>query len=332
MGRFDAHNLNIANIFVKAAKATPDPHFAELPQHHLPTLGAAASAMAATCAFAYPLLIRTSTSRNVMHVANVQYTHAHFLRMRHGHGIRKLAHEAATMWRKAGPAERVGMTALAIGAATATSTLVSLVAHVSSIFAFMLLPALLFPLVLVVAASIGTILLSFLVLGGFGYVVFLPPLFAVGALMKVVGHFFAIAMAASFVSKKLLRKRGVAMRDVKRNIVSEFFSSEDEYAREFSGEEQLRSFDEKLYRRTADAPRQSKDVAMWSVLDVVDELTSAGLGQYRNQFIEERIDGAVLLGLTEQDIRTELGPMPLGDRIKLSRWVATLQQRPSRNK
>lgn len=60
-------------------------------------------------------------------------------------------------------------------------------------------------------------------------------------------------------------------------------------------------------------------VQEWSILDVSKCLELAGLGQYKEAFTVEDIDGETLLNLSENEIKDDLGMKPLGHRKKLLR-------------
>eukprot|EP00879_Flechtneria_rotunda_P019417 GHRR01020394.1.p1 GENE.GHRR01020394.1~~GHRR01020394.1.p1 ORF type:complete len:687 (+),score=270.03 GHRR01020394.1:161-2221(+) len=58
-------------------------------------------------------------------------------------------------------------------------------------------------------------------------------------------------------------------------------------------------------------------VAQWEVADVCDWVNSFGLYQYRKKFLHHVIDGRLLLKLTDELLKTELGIGPLGHRMLL---------------
>src|SRR5215472_11128664 len=53
-------------------------------------------------------------------------------------------------------------------------------------------------------------------------------------------------------------------------------------------------------------------------------LGSLGLSEYADRFDEHRIDFSMLEDLTDQDLKEELGIVPLGDRRRLLRAIAGL--------
>jgi class 3 adenylate cyclase/predicted ATPase/ABC-type transport system involved in cytochrome c biogenesis ATPase subunit len=57
---------------------------------------------------------------------------------------------------------------------------------------------------------------------------------------------------------------------------------------------------------------------------VSEWLASLGLAEYADRFAEHRIDFSILRDLTDRDLKEELGIMPLGDRRKLLRAIASL--------
>jgi class 3 adenylate cyclase/predicted ATPase/ABC-type transport system involved in cytochrome c biogenesis ATPase subunit len=57
---------------------------------------------------------------------------------------------------------------------------------------------------------------------------------------------------------------------------------------------------------------------------VSEWLASLGLAEYADRFAEHRIDFLMLRDLTDRDLKEELGIMPLGDRRKLLRAIASL--------
>lgn len=63
----------------------------------------------------------------------------------------------------------------------------------------------------------------------------------------------------------------------------------------------------------------------WSVGDTMQWLAQKGLARYAPTFADHNVDGALLLQLTSDDLRNELGIQSLGDRRKLQLYIKSLQ-------
>jgi hypothetical protein len=63
----------------------------------------------------------------------------------------------------------------------------------------------------------------------------------------------------------------------------------------------------------------------WSVGDTMQWLAKKGLARYAPTFADHNVDGALLLQLTSDDLRNELGIQSLGDRRKLQLYIKSLQ-------
>lgn len=63
----------------------------------------------------------------------------------------------------------------------------------------------------------------------------------------------------------------------------------------------------------------------WSVGDVCDWLQAQGFARYVASFARENIDGDVLLELTLEELKDELGVTSLGDRKRLFEAISSLQ-------
>ncbi|KAL4449449.1 hypothetical protein ABPG77_007093 [Micractinium sp. CCAP 211/92] len=95
-------------------------------------------------------------------------------------------------------------------------------------------------------------------------------------------------------------------------------------------------------KRTAFAPRSpcsgrhglearvsrqmARDPADWTVAEACDWLELVGLGQYRQRFVHHAVCGAVLLKLSTEELKVELGIAPLGHRERLLNAVHDLEQ------
>jgi class 3 adenylate cyclase/predicted ATPase len=60
------------------------------------------------------------------------------------------------------------------------------------------------------------------------------------------------------------------------------------------------------------------------MLSVKEWLASLGLSEYADRFAEHRIDFSILPDLTDEDLKEQLGVVPLGDRRRLLRAIAQL--------
>lgn len=67
-------------------------------------------------------------------------------------------------------------------------------------------------------------------------------------------------------------------------------------------------------------------VSRWTVDDVTAWLETLGLGQYKDRFRQNAIDGTELLDLSDADLQESLGVGPLGHRKKIMRNKEELQE------
>lgn len=247
--------------------------------------------------------------------------------------FRELAEDAGDLWRRSGNAERAGMAAVALGAATVASTLVSMVVHAGAMLTFFILPLVFLPLAAFAAASFGTVLLAVLALGGAGSFVILTPIFAVGALARLAVEIAAVAALGALafsVFGGFVRRGEARDSDGFRRGVDSMGRGGLDGAFEDFGDQLFRTFDAQLHRKDGAKRKSVARLGDWTVDDVVDELVKRGLGRYGAAFERERIDGSVLLSLSEGDVREEFQDMPLGDRVKLWGWISSLQKQYAR--
>lgn len=164
---------------------------------------------------------------------------------------------------------------------------------------------------------------------GAGFFFVGTPFFAVTMLAKALFPFWAVTTAAAFVIARTFTKW--RRRDGIQTENMGMGREDGEYiGMKKAEEEAFERFDAKLEFKTAGVSKRGSDVMAWDLSDVVDELDERGLGEYRQLFIEERIDGRTLLALTNNDIKVEFGHcMPLGDRLKLSRLLTELRRQSS---
>lgn len=165
---------------------------------------------------------------------------------------------------------------------------------------------------------------------GAGFFFVGTPFVAVMMLAKALFPVAALAASGMYVMERVFagwkNRKVVQTEDIETER-----GDMDYFGAKRAEEEAFERFDEKLGYRTTRAPRS--DVMAWGLSDVVDELDNRGLGEYRQLFIEERIDGSTLLALTNDDIKMEFGHcMPLGDRLKLSKLVNELRGQSSRSR
>lgn len=93
-----------------------------------------------------------------------------------------------------------------------------------------------------------------------------------------------------------------------------------------STQEQLQRFDNRLLEKT-----KPVDLSWWTMEDVLDALRDANLEEYIATFREHRIDGKVLLQLTEKNLKDDLGIYKLGDRKRLQRCFGMKKDDESKN-
>ncbi len=63
----------------------------------------------------------------------------------------------------------------------------------------------------------------------------------------------------------------------------------------------------------------------WDVRDVADWVEYIGMSQYRKKFLHHCIDGPLLLGLTDAELKFELGVGPFGHRAAILQAIASLE-------
>lgn len=223
------------------------------------------------------------------------------------------------LWEEASVSERFTFGLTAFGLIAAAGVAINVLFHVSLAIAFTIIPLIFAPVLVSILASVSLFfMLTFASLGA-GIFFVGTPLMAMAFLAKMALPFAIVAGGAAFVARHLLRwDTSDDARD--EEVVLETPTAEDD----------LKAFDRRLRNRDGVAQKNT-DVSTWDLSDVVDELDFTGLGEYRQLFIEERIDGKTLLRLTDDDIKSEFsGTMPLGDRMRLSQLVADLRRRASR--
>eukprot|EP00871_Galdieria_phlegrea_P003582 jgi/Galph1/4224/GphlegSOOS_G2939.1 len=77
-------------------------------------------------------------------------------------------------------------------------------------------------------------------------------------------------------------------------------------------QDDLERFDSRLRMKT-----KPVDIKFWTIDDIVDELETAGLGEYACHFREHRIDGRILSQLNETNLKEDLKVEKLGDRKRM---------------
>lgn len=243
---------------------------------------------------------------------------------------------AQDLWRESTPANRL---LFGIGIMVCMSVLagiVNTIIHVSFVFAFMLVPVLLAPVIMTVMAGVTAFAIFAFFTAGVGFAFVGTPMFMLAVLAKMLLPVFGAVGLGGLVFVNVLRAGGRAVGWFQSPDADEFDDDyddddddddgDDEY-KPFSVDSELEDFD-RVLRRRARYSRDSLDIGAWSISQVVDELDICGLSHYRQLFIDEQIDGRTLLSLTDDDIRTEFSStMPLGDRRRLSRLVTSLQNR-----
>lgn len=267
------------------------------------------------------------------------------MRLRPRSRIEKVANaveDARALWRRAGAKEKAGFVAVAAGAATVAGAGVVALAHVSATIALFAVPLMLAPAIFTVAAAFGAVVLA-AGMGVAGSALLFAPALAAGAALKIFGELALVAAlggalysAAGWVFKddggggggkeEKYRRTDDTRREGRVGGVP-FVDNEPSWS-----EEMFRSFDRALHERESNANgrwgKSIRDLPRWSVDDVVDELVAVGLGQFAQLFDAERVDGAALLALREDDLRAELsGRAPLGARVKLWRWIEDMQEK-----
>lgn len=231
--------------------------------------------------------------------------------------LRKVVDRALSLWQNASPNEKLAISAAIAAAVSLAGFAVNLLFHVSLILSFSIIPLLLAPILLAVIASLTAFAFFTMMTAGAGIFFIGTPFVAIALLAKSL---FAILVIVGGVSGIVASVLGIKSEKEESEAVVFDVEEEDEFER----------FDKRLRRRSV-GREKGWDVSSWGMSEVIDELGFTGLGEYRQLFIEERIDGRTLLELTDDDIRSEFAAaMPLGDRMRLGRLVSELRKRASR--
>lgn len=243
--------------------------------------------------------------------------------------INSVIQTARSAWKTASPLSRLIVTTIVIAGLSVTAAAVNIALHISFILAFALVPLMLAPLLLTVAAGLGVFALLATATAGAGFMFVGTPLVMVAVAAKALLPVFIFAAVASSVFNSVGRALGfrkeneMAMEEEEDDELDE-----DDYDMGMNYADELSEFDRMLRNRTGGGPLYNVDE--WGMNEVVNELDACGLGRYRQLFIDERIDGSTLVSLSDEDIRTEFSEsMPLGDRRRLSRLVSSLRRRSS---
>lgn len=232
-----------------------------------------------------------------------------------------MSRRAEVFWYDASSSERLLFGVAAFSFVAVAGVIINVLFHVSLMLALGFIPLILAPIMLTMLASTIMFGVMALALAGSGLFLIGTPVMALGFLAKVMLPVIAMAGGAAFFVRKLV------LRGNENDVQLKEKALQDDWP---GTEEEFAKFDEKL-RRGDVYSAETWDVTTWNLSDVVDELDYKGLGAYRQLFIEEKIDGATLLTLTDEDIKSEFGAtMPLGDRLRLSRFVSDLKRRSGR--
>lgn len=222
------------------------------------------------------------------------------------------------VWQNANPTERLLAIITSLGAVLLAGTVVNVLFHISLMLTLGVVSLIATPILFLVMLSFTAFIFGVLMTGGVGFFLLNTPFLAVGLLAKTLLPVLVIVGGAAFMAARLL-----GFRPGRQDVVEPFPAVYDE-------ENEFEQFDKTLRNRVVDGSR-SWDVTSWSLNEVVEELDVTGLGEYRQLFIDERIDGRTLLLLSERDIKEEFsGTMPLGDRMRLMRLVEELKTRSTR--
>lgn len=237
--------------------------------------------------------------------------------------VQKLARRAEKLWAQSTPTERSLVATATLAVVVVAGLAINVLFHVSLALAFLVIPLLFAPVLFTILASVSLFSLLTFATAGAGFFFVGTPLLATAMLAKALFPFAVVAGAAGFAASKLTgRGRDVEYDDESQELEEEVYDTGKAEA------DAMQQFDARLGYQPS--PARSRDVMAWDMSDVVDELDYSGLGEYRQLFIEERIDGRTLLTLTDDDIKVEFGSlMPLGDRVRLSRLVSELRRRCS---
>ncbi|BFI34006.1 hypothetical protein AXG93_523s1020 [Marchantia polymorpha subsp. ruderalis] len=90
---------------------------------------------------------------------------------------------------------------------------------------------------------------------------------------------------------------------------------------------ELEEFDMLLAKSTNSTSAIPGSPEDWSVGDVLQWLAKEGFARYATNFAENDIDGSVLMQLTIEDLRDELGIQSLGDRKKFEKSIEQLKSK-----
>lgn len=238
----------------------------------------------------------------------------------------RMANRAQKQWNSASSSERSMFGLAALGVFAVASVAVNLLFHVSLALAFFVIPVVFAPVMLTLLASFSMFAILTFATAGAGFFFVGTPFLAMALLAKAFLPFAIVAGAAGFVAKRFL---GWGSNDVDEEEEEVLINSD--YTKDSIDRDAFERFDEKLGYTGTTVVRRTTDVTRWGLIDVIEELDNIGLGEYRQLFIEERIDGKTLLTLSDSDIKSEFGTaMPLGDRVRLSQLVSELRRRSSR--
>lgn len=223
-----------------------------------------------------------------------------------------------SVWTNASVAEKIAAVAMLLfGIAIAGSILTTLF-HVSLALAFGGISLVLAPFMFVMMLSFTAIAFGLLSVAGVSVFMMGTPFFAATVLAKLAFPIMMLSGGAIFAVSRL-----ITTKPKKKEV-------EETYEKVSEGED-LDRFDKTLRSRVMGGDK-GWNVSLWSLNEVIDELDMIGLGEYRQLFINEKIDGPALLQLRESDINEEFRKcMPLGDRMRLTRLVQELRKRSSRS-
>lgn len=238
--------------------------------------------------------------------------------------VESLVRRASTWWDRSSPVEKTAASIVALSAVSVSAAAVNIIVHISFALAFLMVPLILAPFILTVLASVTAFAFLAFATAGVGFFFISTPFFAIGLLAKALFPLVVVSGAVATLVKKVLHKTD---NDQAANSEDKYIDNEDEDIRFPSMRDELADFDRVLKKRGVESSVRSWNVATWGMSEVVDELDLTGLGEYRQLFIDERIDGSTLLSLSEDDIRNEFSTMPLGDRMRLSRLISDLRRR-----
>lgn len=218
-------------------------------------------------------------------------------------------------WENASSSERTTFSIIALSGIALAGVATNVLFHVSLFLAFSIIPLIIVPIIFTVMASLAAFAFLACASAGAGMFFIGTPFIAAAVFAKMMFPLVLLGGAISFVGRRML---GIG-DDSSDKYQDEYVDVDGEYWDD--SDDQFERFDRKLRTRAA-------NVMSWDLSDVIDELEMTGLGEYRQLFIEERMDGRAVLGLTDDDIRTEFGnAMPLGDRKRLSKLVNDLRRR-----